>query len=543
MDRATENTNDKIDFGAILSKYKRHWWWFAISLVVCLGLTFLYLKIKSPVYLVKSLIMVNQEDDESAGAVGGLGALMSSFSLGSTGGANVEDEMMKMTSHSNMSAVVSTLGLNFNYWSKDGLLNSKTWYYKDSPIEISVNREVLDTITKNTKFKIHIPENGKNISLEVEQADETVFDSEIGELPYTVTTPFATFHIDTTRFYKKGEELNFYAAVSGNDAVIEGINRRFNITQLSKKANGIQIDIEEVNIKRGKDILNTLAAIYNQRRLADKNEQATSTAQFIEDRLLKLYRELELSEKEIENYKRDNQIVDAEAEAEYIFKKKEAIETSIVELQTKMAVLKMIKEFLLSDENKYDLVPFTADIPEDPISAYNELVLQRINLETSAKSNNAALRNITNQIDAMRQNVINTIDKQVESTQIALNDMSKEASSSEHRMSGIPRMERELTVLYRDQVIKNEIYGYLLQKREENELKLSRNTPVGKVVDEAYAEIKPISPNKIMVLAAGFFAGILIPMVLISLRGNRNADSSRPSQTAKEDLSEGKSEE
>lgn len=545
MSNKTIKDNDKIDFGAILANYKRHWWWFAISLVVCLGLTFMYLKIKSPVYLVKSLVMFNQEEEDAGGAVGGLGALMSSFSLGSSGGANVEDEMMKMGSHSNMSAVVSALKLNHTYWSKAGLFDSKVWYYNDSPIEINIPQSVLDTIRTSTEFNIQIPANGGKISVEVEQADETIVDTEIETLPYSVKTPYGIFHIDTTSYYNNSEDLNFYAKISGNDGAIEGINKRFNIAQLSKKANGIQIDIEDVHIKRGKDFLNTLVDIYNQRSLADKNEQASSTAQFIEDRLLKLYRELETSETKIENYKRENQIVDAEAEAEYIFKKKETIEASIVELQTKIAVLHMIKEFLESPENKYTLVPFTADFPEDPISAYNELVLQRLNLEATAKGNNSALKNITTQVDAMRGNVISTLEKQIQSANIALADMSKEASSSEHRMSGIPRMERELTELYRDQVIKNEIYGYLLQKREENELKLSRNRPTGKVIDEAYAEVKPISPNKIMVVALGLFAGILIPIGLLSVFGKETSPTTptTPSSPEKKSESEEKSEE
>ena len=515
MDKKIQD-REKIDFGAILGKYKRNWWWFVVSIILCLSLSVLFLHIKSPSYLVKTLVMLNQDEEDSAGAIGGLGALMSSFSIGSTGGAVIEDEMMKMGSHTNMIAVVKQLKLNRNYWSKDWLLSRKVWYFEDTPITIDIPDAVLDTIGVTTKFSIDVPEDGKDISLKIKQEDlGTVVDVIIDKFPYSAKTPYGIFHIDTTSYFVKGNELNFRAVVMNNNVVVEDLNERMAISQLSKKANAIQVDIEEVNIKRGELFLNTLVASYNERGIADKNELALSTARFIEERLLKLYRELETTETEIENYKSDNQIVDAVAEAEYTFVRKERIEAGMLELETQSAVLQMIKDFLMSPDNKYNLVPFTADFPEEPITAYNELLLERMKLETTAHPNNAALKALTAQVDAMRDNVITTIDKSLQSTRIALADMRREAANSEKRMVGIPKMERELTALYRDQIIKNEIYGFLLQKREENELKISRNTPKGKVIDAAYSEVKPISPKKIVVVGIGLLMGIVIPVVLI----------------------------
>lgn len=504
-----KNTEEKIDFGAYISKYKPYWWILLIGLVFGLGMSLLYLKIKSPLFLTKSMVMVNQDEEESAGAVGGLGALMSSFSLGGGGGVNVEDEMLKISSHTNMKSVINDLHLNHTYWSKPGLFDRKIWYYNDSPVKIEIPNAVLDTITVITLFDIDFSKDGNKISIEVEQGEEgTIYETTTNKMPHIVKTPYGTFTIDTTGYFIKGEELNFKASICNPDVTIEDINERIAITQLSKKANAIQIDLEDVNTTRAQDFINTLVKSYNERGLADKNEQALNTSKFIDERLVQLYNELESAEIKIEDYKRDNQIVDATAEAEFIFRKKETMEAALIEFETKAAVLKMIKDFLLSPKNKYSLVPFTADFPEEPISAYNELILQRINLLTNAKQNNATLKNLTAQIDAMRENVITTIEKQLQSTQIAINDMSREASNSKNRMEGIPKMERELTALYRDQVIKNEIYGYLLQKREENQLKLMRNTPKGKVIDTAHTEVEPVSPNKIVVPALGILFGL-----------------------------------
>ena len=531
LDKKNKN-REKIDFGAILGNYRKHWWWFVISIVLCLGLSVLYLRIKSPLYLVKTLVMFNQDEEESAGAIGGLGALMSSFSIGGSGGSLIEDEMMKMGSHTNMTAVVKQLDMNRNYWSKAGLFSPKVWYFENSPITVEIPDAVLDTISVTTEFSIDVPANGLCMSIEVRQGDlGTVLDAEIDGLPYMAKTPYGIFRVDTTEYFIKGDALKFKAVVMNNNVVVEDLNDRMAISQLSKKANAVQVDIEDVNIERGRKFLNTLVASYNERGIADKNEVALSTARFIEERLLKLYGELETTETDIENYKSKNQIVDAVAEAEYTFVRKERIETGMLELETQSAVLQMIKDFLMSPDNKYSLVPFTADFPEEPITAYNELVLQYITLGTSAKKNNSTLKNLMAQIDAMRGNVITTIDKSLQSTRIALADMRREAANSERRMVGIPRMERELTALYRDQIIKNEIYSFMLQKREENELKLSRNTPKGKVVDAAYAESKPISPKKIMVLAMGLIMGILIPVVLLKYLNPAGTRGDMPEET------------
>ena len=508
----TENnikSSEKIDITAIWNKYKPFWWVFLISIIGCVGLSLLYLKIKSPLFLTKTLVMVNQGEEESGGAVGGLGALMSSFSIGGAGGSNVEDEVMKISSHTNMTSVIKHLELNKTYWSKPGLFERKIWYYGNSPLRIEIPDAILDTISVETVFKLDIPKDGKNISLKVKQGEEgTILKTKFDKFPYIVKTPYGTFTIDTTKYFVKGENLNFNASICSPNVTIEDINERIAINQVSKKANAILIDLEEVNTDRAQDFLNTLVASYNERGLADKNEEALSTCKFIDERLLQLYADLEAAETKIEDYKRDHKIVNAVSEAEFTLVRKERVNTGILEKETKAAVLQMIKDFLSSPENKYNLVPFTTDFPNDPIASYNSLLLHRMNLESKTSDNNAAFKRITAQVDAMRSNVISTVDKTLQSTRMALADMRREESNSEDRMSGIPRMERELAALYRDQVIKNEIYGYLLQKREENQLKIMRNIPEGKVIDRAYTEVEPVSPNKYVVPALGLIFGI-----------------------------------
>ena len=175
--------------------------------------------------------------------------------------------------------------------------------------------------------------------------------------------------------------------------------------------------------------------IYNNKLLKDYRNQAQASVDFVKDRLEKLYNELEKSETSIESYKRANKIVDASAEAEYIFLKKQTAERSMIEYETRASVLKMIIEFLQSDKNKYSLIPFADDMPKEPVEEYNKLVMERLRLQENAKGNNAALKSISAQVDAMRANLIGSLESQLSATRIAISDMNRAEAGTASRIS------------------------------------------------------------------------------------------------------------
>lgn len=505
----------KINFGTIWHTYLHKWWWFAISLVIFIGLGVVFLHYKMPKYEIQASIMLNQDSEDSGGSVGGLSALMSSFSLGGGSGSNMEDELYKIESHTTYTDVVKRLGLNKMYWTRPDIFSRKVIYFEGSPIRIDVPDAVLDTISKSTLFKISIANGGKDITIYAKQGkkwDKTV---EVKKLPYMMKTPLASFRISTTEFYNKNEDLNLKAVVSNPSTTAIDLAKEVHVSAPSKKSNAIELSMENVSVEEGELILNTVIDVYNERALSDRQEEAANTARFIEERLLKLYTELETAEGKIETYKKENQIVDAEAEAEYIFKKKEMIESNALEYETKASVLTMVKDFLMTDANKYSLVPFSSNLPDDPVTKYNELVLERMKIEGNGKTESQLLRNLTRQVDAMRANIISSIDRDLASTRIALADMNRVAGASTKRMAGIPKMEKDLTALYRDQIVKNQIYAYLLQKREESEVKMSRITPSGKLIDVAYSDGEPVSPNKGVVLGGCFLLGLIVPGLIL----------------------------
>lgn len=503
--------DSKLDLRTFASLSRQYWWVYVASLVCFLGMALLYLYIKTPQYEIAGSMIINDYEDDSSGSLpGDLGALMSTFSMGSQSSKLVDDEMKKVGSMQNLMRVVKRLDLNKVYCTTHGLLAPKTWHYGDSPLVVDIPDAVLDTLSKGTRFDIKVSDDGRDIKVKVRQGKwkET---KRFTSFPATVRTPMATFVIRQTPAYVKGESLSFRATVSSPLATARTLAEDIDIDTPSKKSSIIEIVYEDGIVQRGKDIVNTMIESYNEMSLADTKSEAASSVAFIEDRLINLYQQLESSETQIEDYKRANQIVDAEAEAEYIFKKKEIVETGLLELQTKAEVLKMVIDFLNNDQNSYSMLPFTEDVPEEPIADYNKLVMERIKLESQAKKDHAALRYSTQQIEALRRNMLISLEKQLQSTKIAIADMSKVAAGSRNRMEGIPRMEKELTALYRDQKIQNQIYAFMLQKHEENQLKLARDLPRGKVIDLAFESEKPVKPKKFLIAGAAGALGLIFP--------------------------------
>lgn len=521
---AAQPRTDVIDFGSMLRNYLRHWWWFVIALVLCMGAAAFYVKKKSPVYLVQGLLMVNQQEDGGMGQTGGLSALMSSMGFGSTTGANPENETMKLTSRTLLMKVIKSLDLNTSYWRDNGFWKRRTNYYKNEPVNISIPEQIVDTLSVSTTFKMEGPAQGP-WHLSVKQLKDEVLDTEVKKLPYDAKTPYGTFRITATEEFPKSGDLSLGAIYMSNADAFDWLREHLGANYLTNKADAIEVGMEDVVPKRGIDIVNAVMDLYNEGRESDRTAYNKSLLDFIDNRLLSLYHELEESEGKIEQFKKQHKVVSAEAEAEYIFTRKGAMEQSTVELQSGIQVMEMIQQMLSSPDTKYSMIPFSGGgslgLGEGYlklIESYNDLIMQRMTLAASAKSGNPALVKLDEQIDAMRSNILSSVGRELQSARINYKTLQAEQSKGNERMNEIPSMEHELITLYRDREVQNAIYGFLLQKREETQIALSQSQPVGKIIDRAYMNQKPVAPKPILIFAVAFILGVGVPAVILQMR-------------------------
>ena len=501
----------RIDITNSVKSFTRYWWVYLVSFAFFITLAVIYVKVKAPVYDISAKIILNDNDDLGKSNLGGLGSLMASFSIGGAGGKYVEDEIVRMRSHSNELELIKRLRLNEQYSSKKEFMAQRITYFNDSPLMVYIPESILDTISVTSKFEIKVSPDGSKADIEVKQKKDVTYSRKGVALPADVRTPYGTFRVSTTSFFKPGkDDLNMRVIISSPNVTVKRLAKDIKARTPSKKSGLVLLSYKDVNTERGCAVLDGLVEIYNENSLADTRRQAQAAVDFIKNRLEKLYSELETSEQSIESYKRTNGIVDPEVEAEYIFKKKQLAESGVIEYETQASVLRMVIDFLKSESNRYSLIPFAADMPKEPLEEYNKLVMERLRLQENARGNNAAFKTLSAQIDAMRSNLISSLERQLAAANIAIADMKRSDASTSSRIADYPSMEKDLLSLYRDQKIKNQIYAYLLQKLEESELKLSRDITVGKTVDAAYPDTDPSSPKKSMVLIGAAFGSVAV---------------------------------
>lgn len=522
MDNNTgiNKNNDIFDLNKLLKKYLNHWYLFAISIVVCSLIAYLYTRITPPIYQINANILIKQ-DDKSSGS-GLQSAMLKNFSFGSMlgGGGEVNDELYVLSSHTVIKEAIEELGLNKKYILKKNFLNKKD-VYKNSPLDILTDRNIADTLKVGILFKIRIKKDG-NIKVKATKGFETIASTEAKELPCSINTPYGTFVITKTPLYKNGQPLSMNIYFSGYSATAEIMNRKLDISITNKKANLISLSIRDIEIERGKDLLNKLITIYNQKGIEEKNLEATNTAKFIDERIALISKELSDAESLVEKYKKENNLTDISTEAKIILEQNGDFKAKLIEAETQYKIIDLIERFLQDPQNKYSQIPFATGLSDkastEALQGYNELLLQRMRLMQTAKETSPAVVILNQQIDATRKNVDMTVKNLKSSILIGLNDLKEQENKFMARIKGMPTQEREFLDIKRQQVIKEELYIFLLQKKEENALALAITTPKGQIVDSAYNLYKPVSKSNLSILLIGFFVGLILPIFYFYLK-------------------------
>lgn len=523
---ATNNTVNSpkektLDLASLLKEYSKYWWLFLASLMICGSIAAFYLKTKAPTYLIVSSILIGDDDATMSGGGNSSKSPGSSImkSLIGGGNANVDNELVIMGSESLNAQMISTLGINRSYFLKTGFMQKKD-LYKTSPVTVDAPAQIFDTLSVSLKFKIKINKAGKADIKVSKGLFKTLAELSDAQLPVGINTPYGLFTVNKTQYFALGKEMTINAIVSGNIPKSEALAEDMTIKVMSKKADAIYLDVLDTDVKRGRDILNTLMALYNQRGLKDKDNQAINTAKFIDERISLIYKNLMGTEAEIESYKKAHKMVDPEIQVKSIVGKQDITQSKLIGMETQYRIVKMIKDFMANPTNKHTIVPFEADstAASSSIKTYNKLLTERMRLATSAKENNQSLQNLDEQIDVMRNTVRKSIDNTLAAIRIQMSQVGSVNAEATDKVNELPTTEREAKSLYREQAIQNELYIFLLQKREENALRLASTTPKGKVVDPAYATSKPIKPKPSIVIMFTLLAGLLIPVIIIQLK-------------------------
>lgn len=521
MEKNTINkkTHDLAEAAALLKNYIKHWPLFLVSVIICLGAAFAYIKLSNPVYQITANILIKSEDTKGGGGL--QSAMMKSFSLGGLigGASDVYDELEIVSSFSILRQAVQKLNLNKSY-TEIRLLKNRNCYL-NSPLEISAKEAIPDTLSVELTFKIKVSEEG-NARVSVYKDRKKIATQEGNSFPMQISTIYGLFTLNKTSYYPVDKSFKMKINYSGYDLAAENLQKEVSIGLVSKKANAINLGIEEINKQRGKDILNTIIQLFNENGISEKQILATNTAKFLDGRIDIISRDLAIVEREVELYKKANSLTDIEAEAKIMIEKNGDFKEQMIAAETQYSVIALIENFMKSPENQYALVPLNLGITDKTVAeglqSYNSLLLERLKLLRSTNEHNPAVEIMNEQVAAVRENVISTIKSIKSGIGIAISDLKKQEDAFMTRIKGMPTQEREFINLKRQQMIKQELFVFLLQRKEENAIALSATTPKAQIIDKAYSLNEPISPKKKIIAVLFLVIGLLIPILYLYLK-------------------------
>ncbi|WP_368106028.1 GumC family protein [Bacteroides xylanisolvens] len=527
FNEAKESKEENIDVKELLFKYLIHWPWFVGAVVACLIAAWVYLHISTPVYNISATVLI--KDDKKGGGAGMLSGLES---LGLDGmissSQNIDNEIEVLRSKTIAKEVVEDLGLYISYVDEDEFPSKNM--YKTSPVQVSLTPQEADLLDKPMVVKMALQPQG-SINVNVKIGDDE-YQKHFEKLPAVFPTNKGTLAffqtLDSILPSKKSSKeivgvertvRNITAVINKPLAVAKGYCGSMTIEPTSKTTSVAVISLKNSNVQRGKDFINKLLEMYNINTNNDKNEVAQKTAEFINERISIISKELGSTEKDLESFKRGAGITDLTSDAQIALTGSAEYEKKRVENQTQINLLQDLQKYM--ENEGYEVLPSNIGLQDVNLAAainrYNEVLVERKRLLRTSTENNPTIINLDTSISAMKENVQVSLDRVLRGLFITKADLDREASRYSRRISEAPGQEREFVSIARQQEIKAGLYLMLLQKREENAITLAATANNAKIIDDAIADDAPVSPKGKMIYLVALVLGVGIPVGVIYL--------------------------
>ncbi|MGO3237890.1 MAG: GumC family protein, partial [Psychroflexus halocasei] len=333
------------------------------------------------------------------------------------------------------------------------------------------------------------------------------------------------FSIGVNPFYKNDlasiTEKSFSFKKTSLDQTITNLTNSLVTETVDQRADIITIIIEGENDNKNEDILDELMKQFNQDGVDDNRLIAKRTQEFIEERLVFLVEELDTVETGIVDYKKTNDLTDIEGNTKLLFEKVSKTEMKRFEIENQVEIANEFKK-LVNNQDTISLLPANLGIESQEVNtltkSYNELVLERNDIMVSSTEENPVIKSIDQRIKQLRKNINKSIDSYTESLEISLQNTRSRESIFSSTIDKIPNQEKEIRSIERERMVKEKLFLFLLQKREEATLTYAITSPVIKVVDYAYTQPTPVSPKKKIIALAALIIGLIIPFGILYLK-------------------------
>ena len=524
-EKLREAEDKEIDIQELLFKYLIHWPWFVGAVIVCLIAAYVYLYVATPVYNISATVLI--KDDKKGGSsnnVAGLDELGLSGLI--TSSQSIDNEIEVLRSKTLVKEVVNYLNLYVTYQDDDQIPSKEL--YKTSPVQVSMIPQEAENLKKNIVIEMVVQPQG-SLDVNVKMEDKEI-QKHFEKLPAILPTDQGTlsfFQATDSISSKKNEEVSspvqdmrhITATISQPMNVARGYCENLSIEPTSKTTSVVTLSLKNSSLQRGQDFINQLLEMYNRNTNNNKNEIAQKTAEFIDERIGIISKELGSTEADLETFKRDAGITDLSSDAQIALTGNAEYEKKQVENRTQISLVEDLKKYL--GHNEYEILPSNVGLKDITLAAqidrYNEMLIERKRLLRTSTENNPAIINLDTSIRATKANVQATLEGTLQGLFITKADLDREAKRYMRRISDAPGQERQYVSIARQQEIKAGLYLMLLQKREENAIMLAATANNAKIIDDAIADVIPVSPRRSVIYLAALVLGIAIPVVVIYL--------------------------
>lgn len=513
------NKDKELNLNDALEKYFIQWKWFLLGISVCLCTAYIYLRYTEPQYQSFTTILVKDEKK------GNMMSELSAFAdLGLTGAvkSNVDNEIEILKSRTLTESTVKKLNLNITLYHVGKIISNDL--YGNSPIEVNfINRTKDFYYNKFSLNFIYLSSDLFQLEEEVTHRKSKIILTTKKEFRYgeLIKTKYGDLIINksekTLKFFKENDAL-VVIQVNPLEDVTASFQARLNVSLLSKTSSVVSLSFTSPVKKKSEDFLNNLVQIYNENAVSDKNFISENTSKFISNRLKLISQELGEVENDVESFKKFNNLTDINTEAKIYIEGSNEYNKKVLEAEIQLNMISSMMEHIKKVTNS-DLLPTNIISGENDtsglINSYNSLILDRNRILKTATLANPTVIKLDQQINSLKLNVIESLKRLQTNLYIQRKDLKGKEEDLNSKIGKIPVQEHQYRVIARQQKVKEELYLYLLQKREETAISLSATVPNARVIDLAKTSKMPVSPKRSLTYSAAILLGLLIPFFII----------------------------
>ena len=515
-----------IDFQLIYSTLILNWKWFVLSLIVCLGMGYLYLRYTRPQYQATAKLLIKDDDQNKSRGMGN-SMIQNAANLGFISNSNgIDNEIEILSAQDLATQAVIDMKCYVNYYHKGTFKDQLV--YKEQ--EVNVDLDLAHLKKLNAPIKLKIEKDGNKylvtgsyyipVDAFSSQKEPVKIEKTLASLPASINTRVGTLSFTKNGNFKLKDGECLKAIIVTPDMAASGYAKALTVSQTSKTTTIAELVLKDEDPQRSIDYLNTLIKVYNRQANEDKNEISYRTEQFINQRLEKINSELGSTEGQLESYKKRNNVVEMKLNATAAIANSDTYAQKLQEANTQVELLNELGKYMNEPGNKYQPIPSNVGLTDESstelINEYNQIALNRNKMLHSASESSPTVTPLTAQLEDLTKSIKRAMRQAKLGMEIQRNSIAHQAAIYANQIGNSPEQERVLTQIGRQQEVKSGLYLMLLQKREENSISLAATADKGKVID-APSLVGKVSPKSSIIMLIALVLGLAISAAILFL--------------------------